>query len=366
MKAAVLHGMRDLRIESVPDARTPGPGEVRLEVLFCGLCGTDAHEYVHAPVFAPLLERHSASGHLGPLIIGHEFLGVVESCGPGVDGFEVGARVVAGAGVWCGKCGPCLRGRTNLCERYFTHGLQIDGGLAEYVTVPAKICVGVPADCSDQDAVLAQPVAIAMHAVRRAKIEADESVAVIGAGAIGGLLVVALRARGADITVFDVDESRLETARMLGADTLVLEGRSAEPEADHYSGSFDAVFESSGNPAGLGTALRRTRSGGRIVAVGLPGQEVAFDLRSAVVREVDVITSSAHVCGIDLPDAIGLLSRNPISGLIVERAVDLEDVERDGLEPLALRELAGKVIVRVARRHGRAPMDPPTESTEVQ
>lgn len=365
MKAAVLHGAQDLRVEFVANAPAPGPGEVRLEVLLCGVCGTDTHEYERAPVFAPLLERHPASGHLGPLIIGHEFLGIVESRGPGVDGFEIGARVVAGAGVWCGECGPCLKGRTNLCERYFTHGLQIDGGLAEFVTVPAKMCVGVPAGCSDLDAVLAQPVAIAMHAVRRAKIEADESVAIIGAGAIGGLLIAALRTRRANITVFDIDENRLETARMLGAHRPVLEGRSAVSGADHYAGAFDAVFESSGNPSGLSMALRRARAGGRVIAVGLPSREITFDLRSAVVREVDVIVSSAHVCSVDLPDAIALLSSNAISKLVVDRVVDLEDIVKCGLEPLARRELAGKVIVSIAHRQGRSPAAPPAVPTEI-
>jgi (R,R)-butanediol dehydrogenase/meso-butanediol dehydrogenase/diacetyl reductase len=347
MKAAVLYGREDLRVEDVPDAPPPGPTEVRIRVLACGLCGTDVHEYTDAPVLSPLVERNPWSGHQGAMVIGHEFFGVVDAVGENVDAFRVGERVVAGAGVWCGECARCAEGRTNLCRHYYTFGLQRDGGMAEWVTVPARMCVSVPESCSDEDAVLAQPVAVAMHAAGRAGVTAGERVGVIGAGAIGGLLVAALASKGAEVTVFDVAQARLDSALGLGAAHGVLVGADQPDVRSTRARSFDAVFDTSGTSGGLGTAAALTRSGGRAVAVGLPASEIAFDSRSAVIGEIDILTSNAHVCSVNLPEAVELLARTSIHNLIVERRVALDDIVTAGLGPLSRREVGGKVVVRV-------------------
>src|SRR5437879_1074055 len=138
MKAAVLHGPEDLRIEDVPEPVDPGPGEVTIAVHRCGVCGTDAHEYRHGGPMTPLAKPHPWSSHVGPTVIGHEFMGTVARAGPAA-GFGEGTRVVAGAGRWCGQCPACHAGRTNLCHRYFTYGLSTHGGMAQYVTVPAAM-----------------------------------------------------------------------------------------------------------------------------------------------------------------------------------------------------------------------------------
>src|SRR4051794_9130944 len=120
MRAAVYHGPGDVRIEARRDPPAPGGGELLLDVLRASICGTDAAEYDHGPVLAE-----------PPLVLGHELVGRVVAVGPGVGGIAAGDRVVTGAGVSCGTCARCTEGRTNLCERYFTLGLQADGGLAE-------------------------------------------------------------------------------------------------------------------------------------------------------------------------------------------------------------------------------------------
>src|SRR5690242_9441081 len=122
MRAAVLHAPLDLRVEDVPEPQCPPDGVV-VEVALNGLCGTDATEYGKGPMMVPLYDRHPGSGHVGPTVLGHEFVGTVVETGPGAREWA-GRRVASGAGVWCGTCTRCRRGRTNLCERYYTLGLS--------------------------------------------------------------------------------------------------------------------------------------------------------------------------------------------------------------------------------------------------
>jgi (R,R)-butanediol dehydrogenase/meso-butanediol dehydrogenase/diacetyl reductase len=345
MQAAVLHGPGDLRTEPVPLALPPTSSEVTIAVSMCGLCGTDLHEFLNGGPMTPLVAPHPASGHHGPTVLGHEFIGTVVAAGDGC-GFQVGDRVVAGAGMWCGDCGQCRAGRTNMCEFYFTYGLSRDGGLAEQVTVPAQMCCPVPAGCADEEAVLAQPVAIAVHALDRSGVPDGGHVVVLGAGGIGALIVAAAVDRGCRVTAVDIDEERLSTALRLGA----AETHLLDPTGPPPSVQSPVVFETSGASAGLGLALQLTSVGGRVVGVGLPQGEVSFDLRTAVVREIDVVTSAAHVCRTDLPRAVDLLNRTPLSDVVVARRVYLADVVSQGFGPLARREVKGKVVVDV---HGR-------------
>ncbi|EPD69540.1 zinc-dependent alcohol dehydrogenase [Streptomyces sp. HGB0020] len=343
MRAAVYHGPRDVRVTSVPEPRGPGRGEVMLRVALCGLCGTDGHEYAHGPSMIPLERRHPASGHQGPMIPGHEFTGVIEQCGQDVTGLPEGTRVVAGAGHWCGSCPPCRAGRTNLCRNYYTYGLNTHGGLAEYVTVPAAMCTAVPDSCPDDSAVLAQPMAIALHALNRSGAAPGEPVVIIGAGGIGSLLVAAAASRDMPAHVLDLSPERLRTALALGAATARTadsEGLEAVAEA-----RVATVVEASGTASGLRSALALTPPGGRTVMLGLPSAPAEIDVRRAVISEIDLVSSSAHVCATDLPEAVQALTRRRISPLVVDRTVALEDVVAMALEPLVERQLPGKAVI---------------------
>jgi D-arabinose 1-dehydrogenase-like Zn-dependent alcohol dehydrogenase len=171
MRAAVYHGRRDVRIEEVP-IPVAGPGELLLRVGTVGIFGTDAHEFAAGPSLFPVDARHPISGHQGPLIPGHELSGTVVEVGAGIEGFAPGMLVVTGAGVSCGECHWCRRGSTNLCASYSTVGLQRDGGLAGFVAVPSVTCIDVgPYGLSADTAALAQPMSIAVHAMRRGRLE---------------------------------------------------------------------------------------------------------------------------------------------------------------------------------------------------
>ncbi|MFP5372767.1 MAG: zinc-dependent alcohol dehydrogenase, partial [Actinomycetes bacterium] len=228
MRALVLHAAGDARLEERPEPPVPGAGEVRLTVTRAGLCGTDASEYAAGPVMTPLATRHPNRGVLGPVVLGHEFIGVVESAGPGAERFSVGDRVAAGAGVWCGECPWCRRGQTNLCRSYWTYGLSADGGLTQRITVPERMLHAVPSHVSDDNAALAQPLAVGLHAVDRSRVQPGDLVVVHGAGAIGSFIIAGLKAAGAETVVaVDVDQARLDVATKLGADVTV-DARSAD------------------------------------------------------------------------------------------------------------------------------------------
>lgn len=349
MRAAVYHGPGDVRIESVPDPGPPGPGELLVKVVRAAICGTDLSEYAHGPHMVPLHERHPNSGHLGPLILGHEFVGRVTAVGEGVEGFAVGDRVVTGAGVACGECEWCREGRTNLCAHYYTIGLHTHGGLATAARTPAGICVAVPDGCSDDAAAMAQPLAVAIHALGRGRVTPGQSVVIIGVGGIGALMVGGASGRGIDgLIAVDIDDGRLDAARRLGARHVLNAERedvvSVVRELTGGDGPH-VVFEASGAPSSPGLALEMIRRGGRIVIVGLQRAPVPVDLFDMAMREVEMTTTLAHVCAEDLPMSLDILARTNLAEIILDRVVPLDGLVDDGLRALAERKAAGKILV---------------------
>jgi threonine dehydrogenase-like Zn-dependent dehydrogenase len=351
MRAAVYHGQRDVRVEDVARPPAPTGDAILLKVACASICGTDLGEFIHGPHMVPLHNRHPASGHLGPTILGHELVGTVEAVGDNVTAIRPGDRVVPGAASWCGECDRCREGRPNLCERYFVYGLHAPGGLADYVVLPAAMCHPVPAQCSDEDATLAQPLAIALHAIRRSGAQPGGSLAIIGAGGIGSFLVAAASAlRPEPLIAIDIDPTRLELARTLGA-TVTLESSAAHLEATVRSSvratGVDVVIEASGTQAGLGTAVELVRDGGRVHLVGLPAAPSTVDFHHCVVHEITFSSSNGHVCGTDIPEALALLASTRLGPAAVDRVIELERLVADGLEPMARGEAHGKIVVRL-------------------
>jgi threonine dehydrogenase-like Zn-dependent dehydrogenase len=350
MKAAVYHGRNDVRVEDVPEPPAPGEGELILEVLRAAICGTDAAEWAHGPRLIPLAEAHPGSGHAGSVVLGHEFVGRVIARGDGVRDFSVGDRVVSGAGVSCGSCLWCRSGRTNLCASYYTLGFQADGGLAGAVRTPASICHAVPRGCDDDAAAIAQPLAVAIHALERAGVSHGDDLAVIGVGGIGSQVVAAAAERGARVIAADLSPDRLAAAAKLGAAEVV------NAASDPVDGAIreitdgagvSVVIEASGARDALATALASVRRGGSIVAIGMPAAPPKVDLVAAILAEVDVITSVAHVCGSDLPAALELLARSEVADRSIERVIPLDRVVDEGLVQLAQGRARGKILVDV-------------------
>jgi (R,R)-butanediol dehydrogenase / meso-butanediol dehydrogenase / diacetyl reductase len=338
VRAAVYHGPGNIRIESVRDPERATPTDVMIEVTRAAICGTDSSEWAHGPLLAK-----------PPVILGHEFVGRVVDAGSEVEGLAIGDRVTSGAGISCGECDWCRAGRTNLCARYRTLGLQVDGGLAEYVVSPAAICRQVPDRVPDDAAATAQPLAVALHAVRRSGLEAGQSCVVIGAGGIGAFVVAGAAAKGASpLVALDIDDERLETARRLGAERAInVRARDlSEAILSATDGEGpDVVIEASGAPHAPAAALAGVRRGGRVLLIGLQAAPRELDLLAFTAREVELVTTLAHVCDVDLPDSLALLESSDVADVVIDRVIPLDDLVEAGIRPLAEGSAKGKIVV---------------------
>ena len=284
MRAVVVHGAGDLRVDERPDP-TPGPGEVLIAMEWGGVCGSDLSYW-----------RHGASGTAvlsQPLVLGHEVAGRIAAVGAGVTGQEIGRPVTVHPAELVGDgCLPeRIAGRTNLYPRirYFGSAAfdpHTDGGFSELRVVRADQVRPLPEGVSTEHGALAEPLAVALHAVHRAGDLRGRDVVVNGAGPIGSLVVAAARYRGAaSVVAADIADSSLAVARALGADeTRNLAAGDTLPE------DAELVFEASGAPAALGGVLRATARGGTVVQVGnLPGTAVPAVLGDLVTREISWI-----------------------------------------------------------------------------
>jgi threonine dehydrogenase-like Zn-dependent dehydrogenase len=348
MRAAVFHGREDIRIGDVSRPDAPAPNEVTIDVVRAAICGSDAAEYARGPEMISLDLPHPGSGHSGPVVMGHEFFGIVCDVGNEVDSVSVGDRVVPGATAWCGECVWCRSGRTNLCARRYLVGMHRDGGLAEAVTVPANMCRLVPDHCSPDAAAIAQPLAVALHGLDRAAVGA-EPVVVIGAGGIGAFLIAAAHSRGANpLIVIDIADVRLKNASLLGASHVFLADAPRLREQIYELTDGDGppvVIEASGAPSAPATAAALLRPGGRLLLMGLQAAPRELDLFQMTQTEIDLITSNAHICHQNLEPAIELLAGTDLAEKAIGNVIGLSEVIAEGFVPLVEGEAIGKIVV---------------------
>lgn len=341
MLAAVYHGRGDIRFEQV-GVPVAAPGELLLEVGTVGVCGSDVGEWAHGPHQHPTEVAHPVTGHLGPIVMGHEFSGTVIAVGEGVDDSWVGQRVASCGSVACGHCGACLRGQSNQCRQYNGVGLHRNGALAPYVATPVENCRSIEGlGISLDEAALCQPMSIAVHNVARAGDVAGQTVVVQGAGGIGAFLVYALVEAGADVVATDMDAERLEIASELGARATVLVTGSPD-DAELIAAAVGdrelrVVFEVSGSAPGLRSALAMAPKGGRIVLVGIQKAPVEIDLAQITVQEKTLIGTNALVRETDFGPAVDLIARRRGRwGRIAPQVVPMVD----GLVEEALRPMS--------------------------
>lgn len=347
MKALKWHGALDLRLEVI-ERRPLKAGEIRIEVAYCGICGSDMHEYLHGPDSIPVNVPHPLSGRVAPIAIGHEFCGTVVEVAADVKGLGVGDRIAVEPEYRCGHCIYCRSGRYNLCESMGFVGLMGDGGMAEEAVVPAYMAHVLPPSLSFRQAAVAEPAAVALHAVRRSALRAGDDCVIFGMGAIGLLLVMMARHHEAGrIIAVDVDARRLGLARELGAsDTVDASQGDVVQQVRELTGGVGVPvsFEAVGRPETLQGALGVLSKGGEAVLLGLM-PEARIDTFDLVNRELR-ITSSLGYRGL-YPELLELMARGVVdAGKIVTHVVSLEAAIQDGFERLASAGDAIKVLVQ--------------------
>lgn len=312
MKALLLSEYNRLEFVDVPMPR-PAADEVLVRVEACGICGSDVHGY-----------DGSSGRRIPPIIMGHEAAGTVAATGTPNPDLREGDRITFDSTVYCGGCEYCRRGDVNLCDRRQVLGVSTPeyrrpGAFADFVLVPKRIVHHVPAQLSFSHAAMVEPLAVAVHAVRISQIPESATTLVVGAGMIGLLVLQALREAGRksgsehEVFVVDVDDSRLELARQLGA-TTILNAKTTDVVAEIQrltSGvGVDVALEAVGSTATIKTAIGSVRKGGTVTLIGNIASTAEIPLQIVVSRQIR-LQGSAASSG-EYPECIDMLARGAV------------------------------------------------------
>lgn len=335
MKAVRLYAARDLRVEEIDRPAAPGPGEVRLRVAAAGICGSDLHNF-----------RTGQWISRSPSVAGHEFAGVVTEIGDGVADFAPGDTVAADSRFWCGECPACLSGRRNVCIKLGFVGEVCDGGFAEETVLPARLLVKHDPALDAGVAAMAEPLAVALHAVRRQAVAAGEPVLVVGCGPIGGLAALLLsRLHEGKLLVCDLNAERAGlVAKVTGATAV---GLDADAIAAALGGRpLRHALDATGSVAALRAVLDMLAGGGSLALVGISHGRLDLDPNLLVEREIALV--GCHAFADELPEAVAMLPAlaDPLSRLIGEEVgIDAVPAAYDRL--LAGRARGLKTIIRM-------------------
>ncbi|SCW54313.1 L-iditol 2-dehydrogenase [Rhizobium mongolense subsp. loessense] len=335
MKAVRLEATGRLAVSQM-EKPVPGPGEMLVKVEACGICGTDRHLFLGEFPSEP------------PVTLGHEFVGIIEAVGQGVSAFRPGMRVTGDPNIACGRCPECQRGRVNLCRNLQAIGIHRDGGFAEYVCMPEQQAFELPQSLAPLHGAFCEPLACCLHGVDLAKISAGASVAVLGGGVIGLLVVQLARLAGATRVVLvtrNADKRRL--AENLGATAT------ADPSAGDVvdlvtadqgllPGGADVVIECAGVAETMEQAPLLARRGGTVVILGVmpQGARISVQPFDLLFREIKLVNSFlnpfTHGRAADLI-ASGVIRVEPL----ISRRIGLDNA------PEAIANPAGNGEIRV-------------------
>ena len=323
MQAARLYGPRDIRIDDLPEPREPGEGEILLRVKAVGICGSDLHTYVDGRIGSTTVDS--------PLVLGHECGGDVLAGGPRArDGngepLRVGQRVAVDPATPCWHCEFCEAGHPNLCRRLHFCGLwPDDGALQEQMIVHARSCFPVPDSISDAGAALLEPLGVALHAIDLGKLQVARSVAVLGCGPIGLLIIRLARLSGADpIYAFDCFPWRVEKARELGATAAWTLDENPVERINEVTGGrgIDVAIEAAWADHSIAQASEMAKLGGRLVLVGIPGDD-EIRMKHSTARRKGLTIMMARRMKHTYPRAIHLVTQQPggvnLEGIISHR-----------------------------------------------
>lgn len=289
MKGAVFWAPGNFQLEELPDPQVKA-NEILIRVKACGICGTDEHIIKGAAPASP------------PVVLGHEYAGVVMAAGKGTKKFKIGDRVAVDPNITCGKCEYCLMGKPNLCRNLKALGVNIDGGFAEFSVFPATQAYKLSARVSFDEAALVEPLACCVHGMELIEIKRGETVFILGGGTIGLLMLQLARLAGADrIIVSEPVSFKRRLAKKLGADEAV------DPTKDKLPLHLaEVVIECAGVPMTVEQSFELVKDGGRILLFGLVSREAQVSIRpeDIVKRELtvkgSVLNPDTHAQALDL------------------------------------------------------------------
>ncbi len=338
-KAAVYRGDKTFSIETTKISE-PGPGEVQIQVAYCGICGTDLHIFL---------------GHMDQRVgfertIGHEMSGIVSAIGADVTDIEIGEKIVVRPLDHCGKCPACKAGHEHICHKLKFIGIDSEGAFQEYWNVPAHTLHKLPNDLNLAHAALIEPLAVACHDVNRANVTRGEDVLVIGGGPIGLLVALVARNAGGNVVISEISENRLTYAEKLGFKTI--NPTSADPveviNTLTKAKGADVVFEVSGSQPGVDLMTTAAATRGRIVMVAIHANKPNVDMFQFFWRELELLGARVYRPE-DFDQAMQLLADNVVDcDSFITDIQPLGDIQ-GAFEALTQNPSAIKSMIQIAQ-----------------
>lgn len=316
MRAATYRGDRNISVQSLPVA-DPAPDQVQISVAYVGLCGTDLH------VFHGDMDRRVSM----PAVLGHEMSGTISAVGASVTGWAPGERVSVIPLAWDGTCPACRAGNQHICQNLDFVGIDSPGALQERWNVRPDMLVRLPDALSLRHAALTEPVAVAVHDVRRGEVAAGDRVVVLGGGPIGVLIATVAAQFGAEVVVVEPDAHRRAVVASLGLQAIDPGTGDLSGWVDSWSGGAgaDVVFEVSGAASAVLSATDLVKVRGRLVVVAIHGQPRPVDLHRIFWRELTVVGARVYQRA-DFDTAVDLLARQVVpADRLITRTVPLEE-----------------------------------------
>ncbi|GHT92126.1 zinc-binding alcohol dehydrogenase [Spirochaetia bacterium] len=347
MKAAVWFGHKDVRVVEW-EKPSISKSHVLVKVAWAGICGTDRHEY-SGPNFIPVTKPHRLTGKTAPLVLGHEFSGLIAETGEDVGAWKKGDRVMANGSLACGKCEMCRTGRYNICEKLGFVGVSRDGAFAEYVAVEAERLFKIPDTVGLREAVLAEPLACGIHSTKLLGNIAGKKVVVIGPGIIGLSCFFAAKIGGAQkILAAGIGDARKKLIEKNGGSYIDCTKNDILHDVQRCFGSqADIVYECAGTQSALDSSIKVLKPGGALMVMGVYEKQPVFPMNDFQEGERRLFTSQAHIDEIET--ALHLLSQKKINpSELITREVTLDTLVADGFEELCAHgEQHIKIVIKI-------------------
>jgi len=334
MKAFRYYGGSNMKLEDITEP-VPSAKEVKIKIKWCGICGSDVHEYNAGPFMVPVSAPHPLTKKVAPITGGHEFSGDVTEVGSDVKGVAVGDRVCVRPTIPCYQCDFCKKGMHIQCSMLATIGGAADGGFAEYVVVLEDNVYKLADDMTYEMGTFAEPLACGIHAVRRGRMQPGSDVVVIGGGPVGLLTMQAAIACGAArVIVVEMIPQRIELAKKVGASLVINpnEGNPGKLISKMTGGKrADVVFECAGSPQAMTSAAMICAKGGTIVEVGVMTEPCNFSFFNLFAREQTITTSQGYL-GDEYATAISYLATGRVKcDPLISSKINLNDIMQKGI-----------------------------------